>query len=128
MDYKELGFGLGVFSIALGAFELFASHRIARALSAAGSEGLIKAFGAREVVAGVGLLTAPAVSGNVWSRVGGDVMDAGALALAARANPRNKAVWGSIGFVLGALALDVLTARGLDRQTGRLLPKRQTAQ
>ena len=52
MDFKRLGLGLGVFSIALGVTELFASKRIARALEAEGSEGLIKGFGARELLAG----------------------------------------------------------------------------
>lgn len=122
MNFKALGLGLGVFSIALGVTELFGSRRIARALEAEGHEGLIKGFGAREMLAGVNLLAAPAVSTNVWNRVAGDAMDLGALGLAARAHPRNTAVWGSLLFVIAATALDVITARGLDRETGKLLP------
>lgn len=122
MDYKKLSSGLGVFSIALGAVELLGSRRITRALETEGSERLVKGFGAREVFAGVSLLVSPAVSTNVWGRVAGDVMDIAALGSAARSHPRNKAVWGSIAFVLGALVLDVFTARGLDRQTGKMLP------
>ncbi|MGP7796279.1 hypothetical protein [Sphingomonas sp. CLY1604] len=74
------------------------------------------------MLAGVNLLAAPAVSTNVWNRVAGDAMDIGALGLAARAHPRNRAVWGSLLFVIAATALDVITARGLDRETGKLLP------
>jgi hypothetical protein len=126
MNYKKLGFGLGLFSIALGATELFGSRRIARALSADGHEGLIKTFGAREIAAGLNLLQAPAHSGNVWNRVAGDGMDLGALGLAALRAPRNRAVWGSIAFVVAATALDVFTAVGLDRTTARFLPSAQS--
>lgn len=124
MDYKKLSLGLGVFSLALGAAELFASNRIAKELDAQGHEGLIKGFGAREVAAGVGILNAPAHSVGIWNRVIGDVMDLAALGLAARNAPRNKAVWGSLAFVAGALALDAFVARGLDAQTGKALPSR----
>ena len=65
MDYKGLSLGLGFFSLALGAAELFASRRITRALDAEGHESLIKAFGAREIVAGVGLLQSPAHASRV---------------------------------------------------------------
>lgn len=122
MDYKKLGLGLGFFSIALGAAELVGARRIARALNAEGSEGLIRGFGAREVVAGVGLLSAPAHATNVWNRVAGDAMDLAALGAAANNAPRNRTVWGALAFVVGATALDIFVARGLDRTTGKMLP------
>jgi hypothetical protein len=122
MEYKKLGFGLGLFSIALGATEVFGARRIARALEVEGHEGLIRGFGARELVAGASLIASPAVATNVWNRVAGDAMDIAALGPAVRNAPRNKAVWGALAFVLGATALDVLVARGLDRTTGKTLP------
>jgi hypothetical protein len=122
MDYKKLGLGLGLFSIALGAAELFASRRIAKGLSAEGHEDLIRGFGVREVAAGAGLLVAPAHSAMVWNRVLGDGMDLAALGAAARNRPENKAVWGALAFVIAATALDVVTALGLDRTTGKALP------
>ena len=122
MTFKQLGLGLGVFSIGLGLTELFASRRIARALEADGSEGLIKGFGARELLAGANLLAAPAVSTNVWNRVAGDAMDLTALGVAAKAHPRNRAVWGAVAFVVAATVLDVVTALGLDRESGKMLP------
>lgn len=127
MDYKKLSLGLGVFSLALGAVELFGSKRIARTLDAEGHEGLVKGYGAREVAAGLGILNAPAHSVGVWNRVLGDIVDAGTLALAARNSPKNKAVWGSLAFVAGALALDAFVAAGLDRQTGKTSPARARA-
>jgi len=122
MDYKRLSLGLGLCSIALGAAELLASRRIARELDAEDHEGVVKGFGAREVIAGAGILSAPASSATIWNRVLGDAMDMAALGLAAGRSPRNKAVWGALAFVVGATALDIFAARGLDRTTGKLLP------
>lgn len=124
MDYKHLGLGLGIFSIALGAAELLATRRIAEALDNDSDEArtTLKVFGAREVAAGATLLMNPAHSTGVWNRVAGDAMDLAALGLAARNAPRSVGVWGAIGFVAGALAIDVLVARGLDKQTGKVLP------
>lgn len=125
MNYRRLGFGLGLFSIALGATEWLASRRIAKALSAEDHAGLVKGFGAREIAAGVALLNAPGHSTNVWNRVIGDTLDLGALGLAARRAPRNPAIWGALAFVAGATALDLVTAIGLDRTTGKALPVRE---
>ncbi len=122
MDYRKLAFGLGIFSIALGAAELFGAKRITGALEAEGHEGLVKGFGAREVLAGTNLLVAPALATNVWNRVAGDAMDLTALALAAKSSPKNRAIWGTIAFVIGATVLDIVTARGLDATTGKTLP------
>lgn len=127
MDFKKLGLGLGVFSLALGAAELFGAKKITQTLDVEGHEGLVKGFGAREVAAGIALLNAPASSTNVWNRVLGDMMDLTALGLAARKAPGNKAVWGSLAFVTGATVLDVVTALGLDKQTGKIEPTRNQA-
>jgi hypothetical protein len=124
MDYKKLGLGLGVFSIGLGLVELLGARRVARTLGVEGgrSEGVIRLFGAREILAGGMLLRGPAVSTNVWNRVIGDVVDLGALLVAAPRSTRPAALAGALGFVAGATALDVIAARGLDEQTGRTWP------
>ncbi len=122
MNAKSVSLGLGLFSLALGAAELFASRRIADRLSIPGGSRTIKAYGVREVVAGVGLLQAPAHSARVWNRVAGDLLDLGTLAVSARRSPKERAVWGAIGFVVFATALDLLTARALDRTTGKTMP------
>ncbi len=54
-------------------------------------------------------------------------MDLGALGLAARRSPRNRAIWGAIAFVGAVTLLDIVTARGLDRTTGKFLPRRERA-
>src|SRR4051812_60840 len=122
---KRVGLGLGYFSIALGLVEVAAPGRLARWLGLDGSGAarkLLFAFGLRELAAGGMLLRGPAVSTNVWNRVIGDAMDAGALGLALRASNRKGAVAGALAFVGGAMAADWLTARALDRDTGRTFP------
>ena len=128
MNAKQVGLGLGLFSIALGALEVAAPGRIARRLGVGGSKAArntLFAFGLREIAAGAALLRGPAVSTNVWNRVVGDAMDAGALGLALRSSNRKGAVAGALAFVGGAMAADWLTARALDRDTGRTFPRSQ---
>lgn len=127
MNYKALSLGLGVFSIALGAAELLASRRITQALDAEGHETLVKAFGARELLAGANLIAAPAVATNVWNRVVGDVMDIAATGAAVGRAPANRAAWGALAFVAGALAIDLWVAKGLDATTGKTSPRREHA-
>jgi len=129
MDYKKLGLGLGVFSIGLGLVELLGARRVAKSLGVEGgrAEGVIRLFGARELLAGGMLLRGPAVSTNAWNRVVGDAIDLGALMIAARRSTRPAAMAGAVAFVVGAAALDVYAARGLDRETGRTWPRSERA-
>ena len=125
MNSKAVGLGLGVFSIGLGLAEVAAPGRIARFLGLDGSKAArttLIALGARELLAGTMLLRGPAVSTNVWNRVIGDVIDAGALGLAATRSNRKAAVAGALAFVGGAMVADWLAARALDRDTGRTFP------
>jgi hypothetical protein len=122
---KQAGLGLGLFSLALGAAELMAPGRIARALGLnpeGGAATTLKAFGLREAMAGAMLVRGPALSTNVWNRVLGDAMDLGALTLALRTTRKPGAVAGALAFVGSVTALDWWTARALDRETGRALP------
>ena len=122
---KKAALGLGYFSIALGLLELAAPGRLARFLGVEnkGARNTIFAFGLRELFAGAMLLRAPAASMNMWNRVIGDTIDAGALGLAATrtSRPWNVALAG--GIVAGAFAADLVTARALDRTTGRTIPR-----
>ena len=125
MDAKKLGLGFGLFSIALGLVEVAAPGRLARWLGLEGNKlarNTLLAFGMRELLAGGMLLRGPAVSTNMWNRVIGDAMDAGALGLALRSSTRKGAAAAALAFVGGAMAADWLTARALDRETGRTFP------
>lgn len=122
---KRMALGLGYFSIALGLTEIAAARPIARWLGLEGSKAArntLRAFGAREIAAGTMTLMSPAASQNMWNRVLGDAMDAGALGLALRSSSRKRAVGGALAFVGSAMVADWLTARALDRDTGRTFP------
>lgn len=124
MDYKKLGFGLGLFSIGLGLVEAAAPGRLARWLGVEGktAKTTVRLFGARELLAGAMLLRGPAVSTNVWNRVVGDAMDLGALGLALSSTERRRRVAGAVAFVVAAMGLDAFTALGLGKETGRTFP------
>ena len=122
---KKVGLGLGYFSIALGLVEVAAPGRLARWLGFdnEGAKNTILAYGFRELLAGGALLRGPAVSTNVWNRVIGDIIDGGSLGLAATKSNRKAAVAAAAAFVGTALLVDFLTARALDRKTGRTFPR-----
>lgn len=127
---KGVGLGLGYFSIGLGLLEVAMPGRLARWLGLEGSKtarNTLFAFGLRELAAGGMLLRGPAVSTNVWNRVVGDAMDAGALGLAFTRSNRKGAVAGALAFVGGGMIADWLSARALDRDTGRTFPRAQQA-
>jgi hypothetical protein len=125
MEYKKLGAGLGYFSLALGLIELAAPGRLARLLGVESrtAKTVVAAFGARELLAGGMLLRGPAVSTNAWNRVIGDGIDLAALGIAFTRSERRGAVAGAVGFVVGALLVDLSAARGLDRTSGRTFPR-----
>lgn len=122
---KRTALGLGYFSIALGLAEIAAARPIARWLGlgdSSAARNTLRAFGAREIAAGTMTLMSPAASQNMWNRVLGDAMDAAALGLALRSSNRKGAVAGALAFVGTAMVADVMTARALDRDTGRTFP------
>lgn len=105
--------GLGWFSVALGVAELMAPRGLARAVGARRRPALTRFFGARELVAGVGLLTQADSTPWLWSRVAGDAMDLAFLAgsmVGARASDRAR-LGGAIAAVAGVTAVDVYAAR-----------------
>jgi hypothetical protein len=123
MDYKKVGLGLGAFSIGLGLLEVAAPGRLARWLGVEGTKArsVIGLFGARELLAGAMLLKGPAASTNAWNRVLRDGMDLASLGLALKGN-RKGSVAAALGLVAGVTLVDIMTARGLSKETGRTFP------
>ena len=72
----RFGKALGWFSLGLGLMEILAPRTVTRRLGMEGHEGLVRAYGAREIGAGILSLS---VSGErslgLWSRVAGDALD-----------------------------------------------------
>jgi hypothetical protein len=107
---------LGWFSLGLGAVELLAPGRVTRALGMEGSEKLVRAFGAREIGAGILTLSLEKELG-LWSRVAGDGVDLAALFPAMREdNPKRDNATLAMALVAGITLLDFLTARSVREQ------------
>ena len=105
-----LASGLGWFSIGLGLTELLAPRVITGPLGLHGRERLVRAFGAREIGAGIGLLTASEPSPWLWGRVAGDALDIATLAAGLRDNRRRPFAMLALAMLAGVTALDAYSA------------------
>lgn len=118
-DHKaeQLATGLGLFSLALGAAELFAPDRVAEHIGVradARTSRLLRAFGAREIASGLAILSDPRAAGPVWSRVVGDALDVATLmAFTADARANRTRLGIATAAVAGVSALDMLCAQRL---------------
>lgn len=107
----QLAKALGWFSLGLGLAELLAPGQITRALGMRGKEGIVRAFGVREI--GHGLLTLSLDKQvGLWSRVAGDGLDVATLMGGLRDdNPKRDNVALALAMVLGVTLLDVIGAQ-----------------
>jgi hypothetical protein len=122
---ERLAEGLGWFSLALGTIELMAPRTVTRSLGMEGQETLVRAYGLREIVKGVGILMAPNPAPWLWARVAGDVLDLGTLATAyTDDNPQRANVGLALCNVAGVTALDVYCAQRLSRDHREAGPAR----
>jgi hypothetical protein len=102
---------LGWFSIGLGAIEVLLPRRFTRALGMRGSEGLVRAYGFRELFSGVMSLSVDKNAG-MWSRVAGDGLDMATLLAGFRYdNPKKHNVALALLMVGGIAYLDYRTAQ-----------------
>lgn len=103
---------LGYFSIGLGLAEALAPKTMSD-LTGVRSQALLQAFGVREIVSGVAILSSKQPVVGLWSRVVGDVMDLATLGAAwAEADndaDRQKALIATAA-VAGVTALDVINS------------------
>ena len=116
-SHERLAAGLGWFSLALGTAELAAPRTMARLIGIPDDPRLVsvlRAFGAREIASGLGLLARPGQAAWAWSRVGGDAIDLAFLGSAANEESSNRPrVALAAAAVAGVTALDLICARGL---------------
>jgi len=119
---ERLAVALGWFSIALGTAELMAPRQLARLIGMPAHQrniNVLRAFGAREIASGIGILSQPRDARWLWSRVGGDAIDLGTLGAASGdlyADQGRLAV--AAAAVAGVAALDVQCARRLSEKNG----------
>jgi len=107
----QLARALGWFSLGLGIAEIVAARRFTRALGMEGSETLIRAYGAREMAAGMMTLS-PDKTVGLWSRVAGDGIDIVTLLGGLRRdNPKRANVAAALSLVFGVTLLDFIGAQ-----------------
>ncbi|MGO4573793.1 cyclase dehydrase [Microvirga sp. 2TAF3] len=112
--------GLGWFSLALGAVELFGAKGVSRWLGMEQHEGLIRAYGAREIATGIGLLTQKDPTPWVWGRVAGDALDLATLGNGLRdPNSEHDRIAVAFGAVAGVTVIDVVCANALTGEEPR---------
>jgi hypothetical protein len=115
----QLDRGLGWFSFSLGLAELIAGSSLARWLGMQGHESLIRAYGVREILSGIGTLSVDKTVG-LWSRVGGDALDIVTLATGLREdNPKKGNVGLAMAAVIGVTLLDLYCAQELSKRKRR---------
>jgi hypothetical protein len=109
----RLARALGWFSIGLGITELVAPGRLARAIGLEDKEGLIRAYGARELASAIPTLSVDKPIG-LAARIGGDVLDLGTLATALnRDNPKRHNAAIATALVAGITLLDLVAYTGV---------------
>lgn len=109
----KLAIGLGWFSFGLGIVELVAPGRLARILGMQGKERLIRAYGVREIAAGIPTLAGDRRVGLI-SRVAGDALDIVTLAPALRpTNLKRQNVVLALAAVGAVTLLDMAATAGL---------------
>ncbi len=117
--------GLGWFSIALGLMELLAPRELTRALGMRGSEGLVQAYGLRELASGIGILASKDPTPWVWSRVAGDGLDLATLANGMQeTNLKRDNVGLAMAAVAGVTVVDLLCAQALSKHRQAAAGKR----
>lgn len=105
---------LGLFSIGLGLWELAAPRSVCRTTGVGFSPRLIQAYGLREIMAGLGIMSDHQPRNWLWARVAGDAVDLATLGAAyvEADNPGDRQkVLMSMAAVAGVTAMDVLCAR-----------------
>lgn len=109
----RLARALGWFSIGLGVAELVAPGRIARTLGLEGREGLIRAYGARELASAIPTLSIDKQAG-LAARIAGDALDLGTLSTALhRDNPKLNNALIATALVVGVTLLDITAYAGV---------------
>ena len=98
---------LGWFSLGLGVGELVATERLTKTLGMTGSETLVRAYGVREITAG--LMTFAAPTAGIVGRLAGDALDLATLSAENKpGNRQQNNLMIAIAAVAGVTLLDAI--------------------
>lgn len=119
---EQLANGLGWFSIGLGLAEVVAPGQVAQLIGVKDRDNtrtLLRAYGLREISAGVGILSQTRPAGWLWARVAGDLLDLASLGSALASEDTDKArLTTATAAVVGVTVLDILCGQQLSRAPG----------
>ena len=120
MNDVQVARGLGWFSLGLGALEIAAAPQLGRMFGIKNKASTFRTLGTREIGHGVAILRSKTPSHRaVFSRVIGDIIDAGAFANALRQRRAKRGrIASAIAFVAAAGVIDYLVACSLARRNG----------
>lgn len=114
---KNLANGLGWFSIGLGVAELVMPEQMEKVIGVRDRgkrRNVLRAYGAREIAAGLAILSQPRQPGWLWTRVAGDIVDLATLGSAMRTpDVRRGRVAIATAAVAGVTVLDVIAGAKL---------------
>jgi hypothetical protein len=111
---RELAHGLGWFSIGLGLTEVACGDAIARWLGMPRAAPVIRAYGVREILQGVGILGSHDPTPWISARVAGDALDIATVLPGLEGhNPHKDNVLIALVALAGVTAIDVICARNL---------------
>ncbi len=115
----RLARALGWFGIGLGVVEMLAPRMVTRALGMRGREGLVRAYGVREIGAGIMSLS-PERHVGLWGRAAGDGLDIVTLAGAyRRGNPKRGNIGMALTMLIGVAVLDIVAAQAISARHTR---------
>jgi hypothetical protein len=116
----QVAHGLGWFSFGLGLTELIAGGALARWLGMKDYAPLIRAYGVRELLAGMGTLSVDKMPA-LWGRVGGDALDIATLAAGLRDdNPKKDNGGIALAAMIGVTLLNLYCALELSKRQRQL--------
>jgi hypothetical protein len=117
--HDELARGLGYFSLALGVAELLAPRAVCNAIGLKGLEGVVRAYGAREIATGVAILASHDPAPWIWARVAGDMADIATVATGVQQqNPRRENATLALAALTAVTLVDVACASRLSGEKG----------
>lgn len=123
----RLAEGLGWFSLGLGLAELAAPRTVAQLIGVpddAVTRQVLRAYGAREIATGIGILSTAPRPVWLWARVAGDVLDLATLAAAMRRDGvEGGKIASAAASVAGVMIADIAAARQLDRESSEQRPR-----
>lgn len=115
----KLAKSLGYLSIGLGIAELFAPKAISNAIGIRGLEGVIRAYGARELATGVAILASHAPEPWIWARVAGDMADITTVTIGLKQGNGNRdRSMLALSTLVAVTALDIACANSLSAEKG----------